>query len=104
MEIDPKPIAQALLDATHAARGEIEMKVDVGDWPAAAVCGLVDHVLSKISDYRLRFRGIRVDPATFAKLGIQLNTQNSGDYKGVVVVISSRPEFDFIELVLRPVP
>jgi len=84
------------LTATHTSRcatvlGAVKGEKGSEDWrlilsrPAAAMRALVDHVLRELR-----------------KLGISFDTQNSGDYKDVVAVISPRPEFDFIEMVLRP--
>lgn len=99
----PKEAAEAMVLAAYHMPNETAIKIDVGGWPDQAVQVLFNTILALLDQHKLRLRGVRTDTASLAKLAIPKDTQNSGLYNGIPVVMTPTADFDTMEFVFQPV-
>ena len=100
--MDPRSFAEAIVRAGYQLPGETAVRIDVGTFDGEFVRAIFDGILRLAPSHDLRLRGVRTDTASFNKLGISMDTVNSGIYEGITVVITSSAHFDTMEFVLFP--
>ena len=99
----PKDFAESMVRAAYGHPGETAVRIDVGTFAPEQVQALFDAILAQLSIHKLRLRGVRTDTGSFAKLGIERDTANSGIYNKIPVVMTPLADFDTMEFVFQPV-
>ena len=101
LPIEPKVTADEVLSHATSSAGGPLAEVNISKWSDVQVRELFDHVIQNAQPHQLR--GIRVDQHGFLKLGIPWEHQdNSGLYKGVIVVLSVEAFPDRVQFVFNP--
>ena len=95
-------VARAIVESAHFSKARTECKIDISTCTPEQVKQIFDSVLEKQAEYGVRVRGVRSDWSCFQKLGLKLDTANSGSYQGIPVVLSPTIDFDCVEFVVEP--
>ena len=99
---DIEGVARAIVESAHFSEARTECKIDISACSADQVKAIFDSVIEKQAEYKVRVRGVRADWSCFQKLGLQLETANSGTYEKIPVVLSPTIDFDCVEFVIEP--
>ena len=99
---DIKSVARAVVEAAHFSSARTECKIDTSTWSVDQMKELFDEMIAKQSEYSVRIRGARSDWSSFRKLGLELDSENSGSFKAIPVVVSPNVDFDCVEFVIEP--
>ncbi len=100
--MDPRDFAEAMVRAAYGRPGETAIRIDVGTYSPEQVQALFTEILSLLKEHKLRLRGVRTDTGSFAKLGIKRDTENSGLYNEIPIVMTPSADFDTMEFVFQP--
>ncbi|MRX33839.1 hypothetical protein [Aminobacter sp. MDW-2] len=76
----------AAATAACAAAGEVTINQDLDPLSAEDVVNWVNGVIDGVAATGRAIKGIRVETPTFHALGIHRDVQNSGRYRGIIVV------------------
>ena len=100
--IDLVNFASAVVDVANYKPDdvpEVSCTIPTDILSADALQGLVEAILE--AETKRALVGIRVDTASFDKLGIPKDVINGGKYNGVPIVITDKVDFDEAEFVFR---
>lgn len=100
--MSPSDFSEAIVRAGYQLPGETAVRIDVGTFSSDFVRAIFDGIIDRAPAHDLRLRGVRTDTASFNKIGISMDTSNSGMYKNIPVVLTVSADFDTMEFVLFP--